>query len=35
MLIEWADAMIALNPSIEEVGRARAVAGRIQVLERP
>jgi hypothetical protein len=35
MLIEWADAMIALNPSIEEVDRARPVAGRVQVLERP
>ena len=35
MLIEWADAMIALNPSIEEADRARPVAGRIQVLERP
>jgi hypothetical protein len=35
MLIEWADAMLALNPAIEEVGRAHPVAGRIQVLERP
>lgn len=35
MLIEWADAMLALNPAIEEVDRARPVAGRIQVLERP
>jgi hypothetical protein len=35
MLIEWADAMIALNPQIEEADRARPVAGRIRVLERP
>jgi len=35
MLIEWADAMLALNPKIEEVDRARPVAGRVQVLERP
>jgi hypothetical protein len=35
MLIDWADTMLALNPAIEEVGRARAVAGRIQVIERP
>jgi hypothetical protein len=35
MLIEWADAMLALNPKIEAVDRARPVAGRVQVLERP
>lgn len=35
MLIEWADAMLALNPKIQEADRARPVAGRIQVLERP
>ena len=35
MLIEWADAMLALNPKIEEVDRAGPVADRIQVLERP
>jgi hypothetical protein len=35
MLIDWADTMLALNPAIEEVDRARAVAGRIQVIERP
>ena len=35
MLIEWADAMLALNPAIEDMDRARPIAGRIQVLERP
>jgi len=35
MLIEWADAMLALNPKIEAVDHARPVAGRVQVLERP
>jgi len=35
MLIEWADAMLALNPKIEAVDRARPVAGHVQVLERP
>ena len=35
MLIDWADTMLALNPEIEEVGRARAIAGRIQIIERP
>lgn len=35
MLIEWADAMLALNPAIEDKDRASPVAGRIQVLARP
>lgn len=35
MLIEWSDAMLALNPQIAEVGRAYPIPGRIQVLERP
>ena len=35
MLIEWADAMLALNPKIQEADRAHPVAGRVQVLERP
>lgn len=35
MLIEWADAMLALNPKIEAVDHARPVAGHVQVLERP
>ncbi len=34
MLIEWADALMAMNPEIGDVNRARPVAGRIQVLER-
>jgi hypothetical protein len=35
MLIEWADAMLALNPAIEDQDRASPIAGRIQVLARP
>jgi len=35
MLIEWADAMLALNPAIEDMDRARPIAGRIQMLARP
>ena len=35
MLIEWADAMLALNPAIEDEDRASPIAGRIQVLARP
>jgi len=35
MLIEWSDAMLALNPAIEDAERARPIAGRIQVLARP
>jgi len=35
MLIDWADTMLSLNPDIEEVGRAHAIAGRIQIIERP
>jgi hypothetical protein len=35
MLIEWADAMLALNPAIEDKDRASPIAGRIQVLARP
>jgi hypothetical protein len=35
MLIEWADAMLALNPAIEDKDRASPIAGRIQVLVRP
>lgn len=35
MLIEWADAMLALNPAIKDADRARPIAGRIQVLARP
>ena len=35
MLIEWADAMLALNPAIEDMERARPIAGRIQMLARP
>lgn len=35
MLIEWADAMLALNPAIEDKDRASPVAGHIQVLARP
>ena len=35
MLIEWADAMLALNPAIEDKDRASPIAGRIQVLASP
>jgi hypothetical protein len=35
MLIDWADTMLALNPAIAEVDRARPTPGRIQIIERP
>lgn len=39
MLVEWVDALVAMNPAImnpeiRDVDRARPIAGRIQILER-